>query len=110
MERVEDRTAQTMRELQELLRMVASGVPMQRPWAVKYTECRDGLLASPVRPRLPGFLGQCGSIDRFRDFITLYHPNPQSRITFIDTAFASSWGELPYNRGFPTGAEVNAAG
>lgn len=86
--------AQTLRELQELLRSVAAIHPMQRPWAITYTDCRAALMASSLRSKLPGFVVQCGSVERFRDFISLYHPNPQSRIAFIDSAFRNCWGEF----------------
>ena len=86
--------AQTLRELQELLRTVAALQPVQRPWPVAYTACRAALLAGPLRTRLPGFIVQCGSIDRFRDFISLYHPRAESRLAFIDSAFRACWGEL----------------
>ena len=86
--------AQTLREFQDLLRAVATTHPMQRPWAVAYTECRSTLLAGELRSKLPGFVVQCGSIDRFRDFISLYHPRSESRVAFIDSAFRRCWGEF----------------
>jgi hypothetical protein len=69
----EDPPALILRELQDVLFAVASGQPFQRPWAFRYSELRTKLLESGLREKVPGFLFQCGSIDRFRDFITLYH-------------------------------------
>lgn len=74
-------------ELHELLRAASAINSPPRHWAVKYARCRAALLQSELGARLPGFLGQCGSIERFRDFITLYHANPDARARFIDAAF-----------------------
>ncbi len=71
---------------------------MQRPWAFRYSELRSKLLESELRAKVPGFLFQCGSIERFRDFITLYHPRPESRVAFIHSALARCWDELEERR------------
>lgn len=89
-----DSTAEILRELEGVLFAVASGQPLQRPWAFRYSELRTKLLESSLRDKVPGFLFQCGSIDRFRDFITLYHPRPESRAAFLRAALERCWGEL----------------
>jgi len=90
----EDPPAHILRELQDVLFAVASGQPFQRPWAFRYSELRTKLLESGLRDKVPGFLFQCGSIDRFRDFITLYHPRPESRAAFLRAALERCWGEI----------------
>lgn len=88
---VGDRTATrvVMKEMEELLRVVASTGSPPRPSAVKYTQCRDALLASDQRSAVPGFVVQCVSIYKFHDFINLYHPQIAARVAFIANAFAS---------------------
>ncbi len=71
-------------QLLGLLRLVISGDPPSREWAVSYIACRSRLLASEQRDMLPGFLYQCGTIDRFREFIILYDPDVDLRGEFID--------------------------
>jgi hypothetical protein len=73
-------------ELQALMRLAASGEPLQRLAATSYTMNRDVLLQSELRPMLPGFLLQCLTIYRFKDFIQLYSPSEQDRIAFVDAA------------------------
>ncbi len=90
----EDSRAEILRELQDVLFAIASGQPFQRPWAARYSELRTKLLESDLREKVPGFLFQCGSIDRFRDFITLYHPRPESRAAFLRAALERCWAEV----------------
>lgn len=71
-------------QLRDLLRLVASGEPPSREHAVSYLDCRSRLIASPSGDMLPGFLYQCGTIDRFREFIFLYDPDTELRCQFID--------------------------
>ena len=73
-----------LREIHELLRFVASGGLPTRETAVDYISRRSGLLESSISAILPGFLYQCGTIDRFKDFIFLYDPDPDLRCEFID--------------------------
>ena len=70
--------------LRDLLRFVAGGEPPSREQAVTYLDCRSRLIASPQGGMLPGFLYQCGTVDRFRDFISLYDPDVDLRCEFID--------------------------
>lgn len=72
-----------LRELEELLCDVAAGRPANRAESSAYSIARTHLIASPVRPVLPGFLYQCGSLLRFKEFITLYHPDIDERQQFV---------------------------
>ena len=67
-----------------LLCIVAQGDPPAREIAVTYANCRARLLSSSQGKMLPGFLYQCATINRFRDFIHLYDPEIPLRISFID--------------------------
>ncbi len=75
-------------QLQEVLRAVAERGSVDRPACATYGQYRAALMASGLRSTLPGFLLQCGSLERFREFITLYHPEPRARIQFVDAALA----------------------
>jgi len=74
-------------ELQDMLRDVATDAPQPRHMAARYTLLRDTLIRSGRQPLLPGFMQQCLTLDRFRDFIRLYHPDPEARIDFLNRAF-----------------------
>jgi len=87
-----------MKELEELLRVVVSSGSPPRPSAVKYTQCRDALLASDLRSIVPGFVVQCVSIYKFHDFINLFHPDVDARLAFIEKAFATGDGLLDARR------------
>lgn len=76
-----------MKELEEILRVVATAGSPSRPAAVRYTQCRDAMLAGDARASVPGFIVQCVSIYKFHDFINLYDADPAARITFIQGAF-----------------------
>ena len=79
-------------ELYEILLLGALDEPQQRLTATRYTLCREVLLRSALRPMLPGFLQQCLTFDRFRDFIHLYHPSLNARVEMIDDALRASLG------------------
>ena len=82
-------TAQVViKELEEILRVVATTASPSRPAAVRYTQCRDALLASDARALVPGFIVQCVSIYKFHDFINLYDADPAARTAFIQNAFS----------------------
>lgn len=87
-----------MKELEELLRVVVSSGSPPRPSAVKYTQCRDALLASDLRSIVPGFVVQCVSIYKFHDFINLFHPDTDVRLAFVEKAFATDDGLLDARR------------
>ncbi|MGF1549079.1 MAG: hypothetical protein ACFBQW_00870 [Sphingomonadaceae bacterium] len=73
-------------ELRDTLIAAACGEPISRIYAVRYTECRDLLVSSPLRDRLPGYLTTCVTLFRFRDFIRLYHEDEEARVAFIKTS------------------------
>ena len=88
-----------LEELRLILRGVAvAGAPPQRLAAVRYVVCRDMLLASQSRARMPGFLHQCASISKFHDFITLYHPSVESRLAFLNEALGESQAPVVLRR------------
>ena len=63
---------------------IAGGGPLVRVDAVAWLQSRETLLASEYRDVLPGFILQCLSIFKFRDFILLYHPDPRERRRFVE--------------------------
>lgn len=75
-------------EMEVIARAVARGAAPDRGSATAYLEARADLLASEIADRLPGFLLQCHSILRLREFLTLYDPEPPIRETFMMRAFA----------------------
>lgn len=84
-------TIQALAELQDLMRLAASGdYSPQRLAATTYTGCRDLLLKSELGQLLPGFLRQCLTIYRFKDFIQLYSPSERERVAFVDEAFRAA--------------------
>ena len=74
--------------LQQLLREAATEGPQPRQAAMLYTRLRHALINSDYQPHLPGFVRQCMSIDRFRDFIRLYDSRAGERISFLDRSFS----------------------
>ncbi len=96
-------------DLSALMRIIAAGDPPSREQAVSYLDYRTRLLASPHGSMLPGFLYQCGTINRFRDFIFLYDPDVELRCEFIDRMIgrARALAERPEPR--PTPRPVGAA-
>lgn len=94
---VEASLADALRELEEILLVAAaSKAPLPRATAPRYVRLRETLLKSDFAASLPGFLRQCLTIDRFRDFIHLYHPEPAKRAEFLDLALRS--GTCPRKR------------
>lgn len=87
-----------MKDLEEILRVVATTASPSRPAAVRYTQCRDVLLAGDTRAALPGFIVQCVSIYKFHDFINLYDADPAARIAFIQSAFSKGTVSLQTKR------------
>ncbi len=63
---------------------IAGGGALVRSDAVTWSQAREVLLASDYRDVLPGFIFQCLSIFKFRDFILLYHPDPKRRRAFLE--------------------------
>lgn len=87
-------------ELQDLLRAASSDAPQPRGAAALYTSLRDQLTRSELQDRLPGFMLQCLTLDRFRDFIHLYDPNPETRLELLNRAFGVRNGRSRLNRDF----------
>jgi hypothetical protein len=81
-------------ELYEILLLGALDEPHQRLTATRYTLCRDVLLRSALRPVLPGFLQQCLTFDRFRDFVRLYHSSLNARVEMIDEAMRAGLNKV----------------
>lgn len=84
---VEPTPEEALSELKELLLLAASELFPPRLAASRYTICRDALLRSAYKPLLPGFLMQCLTIARFREFIHLYDPAVGARVAFINESF-----------------------
>ncbi len=74
-------------EFKDLLHAVASGAATPRLAAVRYTQCRDGLLEGALRASLPGFVLQCVSVYKFHEFICLYDAQADARVMFLDEMF-----------------------
>ena len=70
--------------IRSLLVYAAQGGAVAREHAVEYLNLRQRLLDSPIGKLLPGFLYQCVTIVRFKDFISLYDPETALRVAFID--------------------------
>lgn len=87
-------------EMQELLRAAVTASAPNRIAAVRYTLCRTVLMEGELRPTLPGFLIQCVSIFKFHDFITLYDPKAETRLAFLDAAFARCLAAVEAKRTF----------
>ena len=86
--RMEDAGGDAMEVLEELLCSVAGGLLPNRSEANIYSGCRSDLLQSPAKDLLPGFIYQCLTIFKFKDFITLFDPDVGLREAFIRRTFA----------------------
>jgi hypothetical protein len=82
--------AEALGELKALLLTAAGPGSPQRVAATRYTICRDVLLGSEFSSHLPGFLRQCLTIFRFKDFIHLYAPTQEERAQFLSDALRAS--------------------
>ena len=72
--------------LDELLCAIAGGGTPNRSQANTYSSCRSDLLQSRAKALLPGFLYQCLTIFKFREFINLYDPDVALRQAFVRRA------------------------
>jgi hypothetical protein len=95
-------------ELKELLRLAAAEGSPQRLAATRYTVCREALLQSEVKTALPGFLRQCLTLDRFRDFIHLYTPDVHERTAFLDEALRRCEARLGLRPTFDVFGDLDA--
>lgn len=86
--------AGALEAFETLLREVATGLVPTRAHAIDYVNHRATLLAAPLAPALPGFVQQCQSVSRFKDFIGLYDREATRRLAFIEASFAPCRGRL----------------
>jgi hypothetical protein len=82
---------QALTDFHALLRDACQDRPPSRPQSVLYQSCRATLMEGNLKAFLPGFVRQCMSIERFREFIHLYDRDPQVRIAFLDGELAAAW-------------------
>lgn len=75
---------QLFTQLRAILVYAAEGGALGREHAVIYLDLRSRLLESEVGKLLPGFLYQCVTVFRFKEFIHLYDPDTALRTAFID--------------------------
>lgn len=95
-------------EMAVLACAIARGQPPGRSEAMTYSATRDALLASDIADMLPGFLLQCHSVHRLRDFITLYDPECEMREAFMTRAFDRCRAAIvSTRRGTPGGGVVD---
>ena len=85
---------EALEELHELLRICCEDSCPPRHVAHRYQICRTTLLSGELELTLPGFLTQCPSSIRFRDFVHLYHRHPRRRIKFIDQLLSDCRAKL----------------
>ena len=86
------------KDLEAILTSIASSPSHYRNFAVHYLRCRETLLGVQTRSAVPGFLIQCGTSDKFRDFICLYDPSAEARRDFIHKALAGCRALLGWSR------------
>lgn len=70
-----------------LLTSIADGEPLNRERAFAYSTMRAELLKSARSDLLPGFVHQCVSLYKFREFIMLYDGRAAERRRFLLEAF-----------------------
>ncbi len=92
--------AAAFKGLETILYSIAASPAHYRNFAVHYMRCRDMLLGGPERAVLPGFLFQCGTSERFREFILLYDGSVQARHAFLDQALSRCRAALGWTRSY----------
>jgi hypothetical protein len=80
-------TSDAMEEMEELLLSIARRLSTNRADAISYSRCRSALLEAPVKDLLPGFIYQCLTVYKFKDFISLYDPDTALREAFVARMF-----------------------
>lgn len=80
-----DESGHLLDQLRDILVHVAEGGVLGRQHAVAYLGLRSELLESDLGKLLPGFMYQCVTVMRFKEFISLYDPDAMLRVAFIDT-------------------------
>ena len=89
-----------MKDLETMLRSIAASPSHYRNFAVHYMRCRGVLLDEPGRAVLPGYLLQCGTSDKFRDFIILYDASVSARHAFIEESLERCRASLGWTRSY----------
>ena len=79
---------------QSLLTSIAMGETLNRERAFTYSTMRAELLQSSSSHLLPGFVHQCISLYKFREFIMLYDGRAAERCRFILEAFEHGGSSL----------------
>ena len=87
-----------LEEFHLLLRDCCLDHTLPRTVAVRYQICRSALMAGALKAQLPGFVRQCVSLLKFREFIHLYDHDPAARVEFIDRSLDTCWAELGQER------------
>ncbi|HEV2746287.1 MAG TPA: hypothetical protein VGW34_03190 [Allosphingosinicella sp.] len=96
-----------LKDLETILYSVAAAPAHYRNFAVRYMQCREALLNGPHRSALPGFLIQCGTSEKYREFITLYDPTAEARRAFLDQALAPCQSLLGVRRSYDDFADFD---
>ncbi len=84
----EPTATELLARVRSVLVYAAEGGALGREHAVIYLDLRSRLLDSGIGKLLPGFLYQCVTLFRFKEFISLYDPDTMLRIAFIDRMIA----------------------
>ena len=85
---------QMLEEFHLLLRDCCLDHPAPRTMAVRYQICRLALMRGELHSGLPGFVRQCGSLLKFREFIHLYDHEPANRAEFIEVSLHPCWAQV----------------
>jgi hypothetical protein len=85
---------EALKELHDLLTICCEEHGPARYLPPRYQICRASVMNSRLSPYLPGFVRQCVSLFKFRDFICLYDHDPAVRTKFVEEAMASCWTQL----------------
>jgi hypothetical protein len=88
-----------LQDLESLLISVAAGAVPNRQHATAYSTMRLALLKSYDSNIVPGFIHQCISIYKFREFITLYDGRANERRRFITSVFDRLHSSSPDSAG-----------
>lgn len=85
---------EALTEFHELLLVSSRDQPPPRYLAVRYQICRTALLTGRLKNSLPGFVRQCVSLLKFREFIHLYDGDLAERTKFIERSLEAAWTRL----------------
>ena len=86
-------------ELESLLISVALGEVPNRQTATAYSALRVVLLQTYDADVVPGFVSQCISIYKYREFINLYDGRPAERRRFVNDVFDRLYAIVPARGG-----------